>query len=166
MLLRVRSVDDRPWGCAWKSLLSCTHPNDPLFFAGAMWSSPISFLQQLLFTFLWCFLSFLSINTMLNYSVYCRTVRRSIVPWNIATVEPPDTTFRKFFSENVLPKIQEPNRELKETFVGKSKDMLDCVDKDMCVREVITTFGPYAKFVTEEIGAIGPVAGSLFCFFF
>ncbi len=42
--------------------------------------------------------------------------------------------------------------ELNTTFVGSSKEHLDQVDADLRVCEVIGTFGPYAKFLVEEIG--------------
>ena len=42
--------------------------------------------------------------------------------------------------------------ELHSTFVGSSKDRLDAVDTDLKVLHVTSVFGPYAKFLVEEIG--------------
>ncbi len=109
-----------------------------------------------------CFQLILYCFAMLNYSVYCKTARRYLVHWNIGFAEPPDVTFRGFFSTKVSPQIMEPNRELEKTYVGKSKEKLDPVDSDMRVTDVTSLFGPYVKFVAEEIGAIEPVAGTLF----
>ena len=89
---------------------------------------------------------------MLNYTVYCKTAKRFIVPWNIVAVMPPDATFRDFFSTNVARRIHEPSRELNAVYVGPSKEKMDYVDSDLKVNDVTSTFGPFAKFVVEEIG--------------
>ena len=78
--------------------------------------------------------------------------------------EPADVTFRGFFSTKVFPQIPEPNRALEKTYVGKRKEKLDSVDSDMRVTDAISLFGPYVKFVTEEIGGVEPVACNSFIF--
>ena len=98
---------------------------------------------------LFCAGNFMS---LLNYSVYCKTARRCLLPWNIGPITPPNATFRVFFTANVAPLVQEPNRELEGTFVGSSKDKLDSVNCDMCVADVVSLFGPFVKFMVEEIG--------------
>ena len=59
-----------------------------------------------------------------------------------------------FFATNIAQRVQEPNRELDSAFVGASKDKLDSVDCDMCVADVTSLFGPFVKFMVEEVGGI------------
>ena len=97
--------------------------------------------------------------TILSYSVYCKTAGRFLVQWNIGLAEPADVTFHGFFSTTVFQQIPELNRALEKTYVGKRKE-LDSVNSDMHVTDAILLFGPYVKFVTEEIGGVEPVAGN------
>ena len=96
---------------------------------------------------------------MLNFTVYHRTARKTLVPWRINKVTPPDVTFRGFYHEQgsrfVQGRSSGPSAtllELHATYVGSSKEQLDQVDPDLGVLEVIRTFGPYAKFLVEDAG--------------
>ena len=42
--------------------------------------------------------------------------------------------------------------ELHNNFVGSSKERIDLVDSNLKAMDVISVFGPYAKFLVEEIG--------------
>ncbi len=97
---------------------------------------------------------------MLNFNVYNQTAHRTVVPWRIHKVTPPDVTFRGFYHEQGTRFVEGGSSgpsatqlELNTTFVGSSKEHLDQVDADLRVSEVIGTFGPYAKFLVEEIEA-------------
>ena len=93
---------------------------------------------------------------MLNFTVYNKTSRKTSVPWRIHAVNPPDLTFRGFYHQEGARFIEGGSHsaqlELHSTFVGSSKDRLDAVDSDLKVLDVTSVFGPYAKFVVEEIG--------------
>ena len=93
---------------------------------------------------------------MLNFSVYEKCSRKTLVPWRISAVNPPDLTFRGFYHQEGTRFIERGSNsaqlELHSTFVGSSKDRLDAVDSDLKVLDVTSVFGPYAKFLTEEMG--------------
>ena len=77
------------------------------------------------------------------------------MPWRIQAVGLPTLTFRGFYHEQASKLIEDARsrpRELHSTFVGKSKDSTDVVDSELPVREVVAVFGPFAKFIVEEIG--------------
>ena len=92
---------------------------------------------------------------MLNFTVYSKTNRKMLVPWRIHGVNPPDVTFRGFYYQEGTRSIEGGSHstqlELHCTYVGSSKDRLDLVDSNLKVLEVTSVFGPYAKFLVEEI---------------
>ena len=67
-------------------------------------------------------------------------------------VHPPNVAFRGFYSTTVAARVDQPNRELESVFVGASKEKLDPVECDMYVADVTSLFGPFVKFVVEEVG--------------
>lgn len=70
-------------------------------------------------------------------------------------MNPPDITFRGFYHQDGTRYIESGScsqLELQTTYVGRSKDQLDVVDSDLKVLDVTSVFGPYAKFLVEEIG--------------
>ena len=70
-------------------------------------------------------------------------------------VHPPNITFRGFYRTTVSVRVAEPDRqELDSVFVGPSKEKLDLVDCGMCVADVTSLFGPFVKFVVEEVGGL------------
>ena len=71
-------------------------------------------------------------------------------------VHPPNVTFRGFYGTTVAMRVAELNRELESVFVGSGKEKLDAVDCDMCITDVTSLFGPFVKFVVEEVGG-GPL---------
>ena len=106
---------------------------------------------------------------MLNYTVYCKTGKRLILPWNIVPVMHPDATFSDFYSTTVARNIREPSRQLDAAYVGRSKENLDYVDCNLNVNDVTSAFGSFAKFVVEEISieeANQTFTGIYFLFFF
>lgn len=69
----------------------------------------------------------------------------------------PQVSFRGFYYSEASRLIAGGHLrelELSQVYAGKSKDVLDFVDSDVEVSEVIGVFGPYAKFVVEEIGEL------------
>ena len=86
---------------------------------------------------------------LMNTTVVCTTEKKTIVPWMIKSVEPPNAIFRDFFEEHLLQLLncEEKPRHLEETFVGSRKDALDKVDCDLVLKDVTATFGPFVKYV-------------------
>ena len=77
--------------------------------------------------------------------MYDKCRKKTLVPWRISVVNPPDLTFRGYYH-------REETRYIKcGPFVGSSKDQLDVVDSDLKVLDVTCVFGSYAKFLVEEI---------------
>ena len=93
---------------------------------------------------------------MLNFTVYNRSDRRTLVPWRIHGVNPPDISFRGFYHNEATRFIEGGSSasrlELQSTFVGASKESMDLVDSSLKAMDVISVFGPYTKFIVEEIG--------------
>ena len=98
--------------------------------------------------------------SILNYSVYCKSSSRSLLSWRIASVSPPDATFRSFFNTSVVDKLH-TTRELHSTFVGSIKDKLDLVDSNLKITDVTTVFGPFVKFLVENISPIPPTGSCM-----
>ena len=86
---------------------------------------------------------------MLNYSVFCQTRKKTLVPWTMEALDPPNVTFRQFLSQKVRLDVL----QLDKTFVGKSKTNLDPVAPDLVVADVIQTFGPFVKYFVEQMTA-------------
>jgi len=84
---------------------------------------------------------------MLNYYVFCQTRKKTLVPWMIEALEPPNVTFRELLST----KVDLDGLQLGKTFVGKSKDNLDPVTPDLVAADVIRTFGPFVKYFVEQM---------------
>ena len=96
---------------------------------------------------------------LVNVCVYCLFLKTIILPWEIALVDPPDTSFLGFYEDRIRQKIQE--RELQKAYAGKSKDSLDLVNISLCMRDVISIFGPFVKFiVTPKSSGEGQVSSS------
>ena len=89
--------------------------------------------------------------SVVNYFVYCKTVRRCFLPWNIGMVNPLNVTFRGFYNTTVAARVEQPNRELESVLVGASKEKLDLFEHDMCVANMTSLFGPFEKFFVEEV---------------
>ena len=100
---------------------------------------------------------------LISYLVYCKTTKRTILPWKINSVSVPSITFRQFYEDDVVAKYTMYDtscnlRELNCVFVGKSKEDVDEVDCNLQILSVCHTFGPYVKFIVEEIGE-SPIDG-------
>lgn len=100
---------------------------------------------------------------VIDYTVYCQTRRRTILPWKITSVGHPSCTFKEFFASVVKPacsastsSADPPQIVLKEVYVGKSKDSLDSVDAHLVINEVVPVFGYFVKFTVghNEVGSI------------
>ena len=86
---------------------------------------------------------------LINFAVYCRSSKRALLPWKIASVSPPNSTFRAHYGGDVTSSM-ERDADLVSTFVGKSKDHTDEVDSDLTMAEVCGTFGQFVKYFVEE----------------
>ena len=85
---------------------------------------------------------------LVNACVYSSSERKTVLPWTIRSVDPPDSTFRRFYQDDIsLLASQAENYDLQEAFVGSRKDSLDKVDCDLIMKDVTATFGPFVKFV-------------------
>ena len=84
---------------------------------------------------------------MLNYNVFCQTRKKTLVPWTIEALEPPNVTFREFLSQ----RVDLDGLHLDNTFVRRSKDSLDSVAPDLVAADVIQTFGPFVKYYVEQM---------------
>ena len=84
---------------------------------------------------------------MLKYYVFCQTRKKTLVPWMIEALEPPNMTFREFLSK----KVDLDGLQLGKIFVGKSKDNLEPVTPDLVAADVIRTFGPFVKYFVEQM---------------
>ena len=93
---------------------------------------------------------------LLNFSVYCTSARRTLLPWKIAECPLPTFTFKQFYEEKVVSEFSD--RVLKQDFVGQTKESLDLVDHDLVVAEVLSVFGRYVvKYnVEKEAGSEPP----------
>jgi hypothetical protein len=90
-------------------------------------------------------------SNLLNFTVYCQTAQKTLLPWRIASLTPPDATFRSFFQNFVVPKVQEDGKDLVATYIGRGKEKLDAVDSDLGVAEVVSLFGPFVKYMVEDV---------------
>ena len=89
--------------------------------------------------------------SILNFTVYNRSTKKTVLPWQITGVHPPSLTFLQMFDQ-LKPKLPS-TVDLAEVYIGRAKDSLDMVDPLMVIVEVTALFGPFAKFaVTEREG--------------
>ena len=66
---------------------------------------------------------------LINVSVYS-TTRRTVVPWQILEVVPPDAVFNSFsYGTLATHHIQGSEHQLEFSFIGKQKDAMDKVFK-------------------------------------
>ena len=64
-------------------------------------------------------------------------------------VSEPDYTFRMFFSQEVMLRIEEQDGlQLQLAHSGPNKETLYHVDLDLCVQAVVASFGPFVKYQT------------------
>ena len=63
-------------------------------------------------------------------------------------VSEPDFTFRMFFTQEVMLRIEEDGLQLQSAHAGPNKETLDHVDLDLCVQAVVASFGPFVKYQT------------------
>jgi len=86
--------------------------------------------------------------TLLNYMVYCRSSKKTLLPWQIVSVHPPSHTYLSFFESEVKPKCPD-GCQMSEVHVGKAKEALDHVDPSLTIADVTSVFGNFVKFTTE-----------------
>ena len=92
---------------------------------------------------------------LINWLVYCKSSKKTLVPWRISSVNLPKLTFHEYYYEeakNFVAEGDRRNRELDSVYVGKSKDECDGADINLSVLETCHLFGPYIKFFVTEIG--------------
>ena len=87
--------------------------------------------------------------TLLNYTVYCRSSKRTILPWRIVGVHPPSHTYSSFFEVEVKASCP-ANCELGQVHAGRSKDGLDLVDSSLTIADVTNVFGSFVKFSVDS----------------
>ena len=58
---------------------------------------------------------FLKEGKMLNYYVFCQTRKKTLVPWTIEALEPPNVTFREFFPKKLTLMVYSLARPLLES---------------------------------------------------
>ena len=91
--------------------------------------------------------------SIVNYNAFCKTTQKTLLPWQIQTVNTPNLTFRGFYNQEVRPHVSEDGaRELTETFISKEKCSSDPVDSDLFISACVPRFGPFVKFHVQEIG--------------
>lgn len=83
--------------------------------------------------------------TLLNYTVYCKSSKRTVLPWRIVLVHPPSHTYSSFFEVEVKASCP-ATCELNQVHVGRSKDGLDLVDSTLTIADVTNVFGSFVKF--------------------
>ena len=86
--------------------------------------------------------------TLLNYTVYCRSSKRTLLPWQIVSVHLPSHTYQSFFESEVKPKCPD-GCQMDQIHVGKAKEALDQVDPSLNIVDVTSVFGNFVKFTTE-----------------
>jgi len=90
---------------------------------------------------------------LIQYLVYCKTVKKSLVNWKISSVHPTTLTFSEFYKEEVMATSMVPNRHVPRNAVFVSGSKEDCtseVDINLSVVEVSRCFGQYVKFYVES----------------
>ena len=87
--------------------------------------------------------------TLLNYTVFCRAEKKTILPWQIVSVNPPSHTYQSFYDADVKEKCH-VDGELCQVHVGRAKDTLDQVDPSLTIADVTSVFGNYVKFTIES----------------
>ena len=86
---------------------------------------------------------------LVNCSVYCNARSKTLLLWTIKKVPEPDFTFRVFFTQEVLQRIEKRDGlQLQSAHAGRSKETLDHVELDLSVQAVVVSFGPFVKFQT------------------
>ena len=92
-------------------------------------------------------------NLIVNVNVHCRrtTGSTTLLPWQIAKIDPHTATFRSFFNDSIATKMvlggyDGRNRTLFQVFIGKTKELMDLADPDLVAVEGTSTFGPYIKY--------------------
>lgn len=88
--------------------------------------------------------------TLLNYTVYCKSCKTTLLPWKIVSVHPPSHTYRSFF-DSELKQSCPAGCALSLVHVGKTKDALDLVDPALCIGEVTGIFGNFVKYSVETV---------------
>ena len=87
--------------------------------------------------------------TLINYTVYCNSSRKTLLSWKIVSVHPPSQSFHSFFEAEVKPKCPE-NCQMSQVYAGKTKWALDQVDPSLIIADVADYFGNFVKYATEK----------------
>ncbi len=85
--------------------------------------------------------------TLLNYTVFCRAEKKTILPWQIVSVHPPYHTYQSFYDTDVKEKCLGVNSEFFQVHVGKAKETLD---PSLTISDVTSVFGNFVKFTVES----------------
>lgn len=87
--------------------------------------------------------------TLMNYLVYCKSSKKTLLPWRIVSVHPPSHTYLSFFASEVKQKCPS-DCQLSQVYVGKTKEAVDQVDPSLIISDVSGVFGNFVKFTTDQ----------------
>ena len=86
---------------------------------------------------------------LINFTVYCNSSKRVLLPWQISRVHPPSVTFQGYFHQELSAKCPD-GFSLSQVYVGKGKYALDFVDLELVILEVTSLFGPFVKYTVDQ----------------
>ena len=75
--------------------------------------------------------------------VFCKSVKRTLLPWQIMGIGLPYTTLVGFFKSTIRQKILEEcqqSRELSQVFLGRKKENIDIVDPNLRMNDIFASF--------------------------
>ncbi len=87
--------------------------------------------------------------TLINFTVYCSSSRKTLLSWQIVSVHPPSHTFHSFFESEVRQKCAVCCR-MTQVHAGKTKEALDQVDPSLIIADVTGVFGNFVKYTTDQ----------------
>ena len=98
---------------------------------------------------------------LVNCSVLCKTNNKLLLPWDILSIGTESgITIEQFYQKSIVPELEKchdvSSFEMKDAFLGRSKDSLDGVSLSVPLDSAIQTFGPYLRYHTEAKEAVCP----------
>ena len=64
--------------------------------------------------------------------------------------------FCSFYGTTIATQVAKSNQDLESVFIGSGIEKLDALNCYMCMMDVTSLFGPFVKFIVEEVGG-GPL---------
>ena len=87
---------------------------------------------------------------LVNASVTLLNPRKTLLPWTIMQVTKTERSIKDFFSNNVTSRLSN-NYNLETAQVGGGKCILDNVGISLPIVAVLSSFGPYLKYIVSGI---------------